>query len=156
MCKCTLSKVDEIMRKNLRYKVLELRNLHFSKGLFMRLHDKHFLYVHQIENHHDFFPTTLKRQFKKSLGNLFSFYGSCLAFSNTSKKYLSKFKMRRREENMDGWTVDKLWCCLPYFFYYTQKIWHRFDNKSTSQQKDTRWISILCVKFARCNGYLIW
>ena len=23
----------------------------------MRLHDKHFLYVHQIENHHDFFPT---------------------------------------------------------------------------------------------------
>ena len=59
------------MRKNLRYKTLELHNLHFSKGLFMRLHDKHFLYVHQIENHHDFFPTTLKRQFKKSLGNLF-------------------------------------------------------------------------------------
>ena len=48
---------------------------------------------------------------------------------------LQKSTYLRWEENMDGWTVDKLWCCLPYFFYYAQKVWHRFDNKSIRNKK---------------------
>ena len=103
----------------------------------MRLHDKHFLYVHQIENHHDFFPTTLKRQFKKSLGNLFFILWFMSCFFKHFKKVLTLYAKQRRKhghKRING--VDKLWCCLPYFFatrkkYGTHLTINLLRNKKT-------------------------